>query len=107
MTHPLSEAPRFVAFSTIDDEPWDAGAEAHALLERVRDLSALGIGHVSFTEILDCGAEASEVLGQGMPLPRARERFPTLFRGGGCAPALPAVDLSGEAAPPPPPPRDP
>lgn len=84
-----------MAFSTIDDEPWEAGAKAGALLDRVRALASLGIGHVAFTEILDCGAEAGDVLGRAMPLAEARARFTVVFRGRGCGPGLPALDLTG------------
>lgn len=92
MTLPNLGAPRFVAFSTIDDEPWEAGPEAKALLDRVCELASLGIGLVRFTEILDCGNEASDVLNGGMPLPEARDRFRTVFRGEG-VPELGAVAL--------------
>ena len=85
-------APRFVAFSTIDDEPWEAGGQASALLDRVRELASLGIGLVRFTEILDCGNEASDVLSDGVPLSEARGRFLTVFRGDG-VPELAPVAL--------------
>lgn len=94
MTAPPGGAPRYVAFSTIDDEPWEAGVDAGALLERVRELASLGIGLVRFTEILDCGAETSAVLAEGMPLPEARRRFRTVFRGRG-VPGLAAVEIDG------------
>jgi hypothetical protein len=87
-----SAAPRYVAFSTIDDEPWEAGASAGELLERVRALASLGIGLTRFTEILDCGEEAGDVLDQGTPLAEARSRFPTVFRGDG-VPGLVPVPL--------------
>lgn len=93
MTTPSSEAPRFVAFSTID-EPWEAGLQTGALLDRVRELSALGTGLVRFTEILDCGDEAAGVLAEGTPLPEARARFRTVFRGDG-VPGLAPVALQG------------
>ena len=86
-------APRFVAFSTIDDAPWEASAAADHLLDRVREMASLGIGLVRFTEILDCGAEAGEVLSQGTLLVEARLRFPTVFRGDG-VPGLMPVALS-------------
>ena len=92
MTDLPPAAARFVAFSTIDDEPWESGANAHELLERVRELASLGIGLVRLTEILDCGDEAGDVLNQGTTLAEARERFPTVFRGDG-VPGLMPVDL--------------
>lgn len=84
-----SGAPRFVAFSTIDDEPWEAATQADVLLDRVGELASLGIGLVRFTEILDCGLEASEVLSQGTPLVEARGRFRTVFRGEGVPGLMP------------------
>ena len=92
MTASPGGAPRYVAFSTIDDEPWEAGAEAGALLARVRELASLGIGLVRFTEILDCGTEAGDILDEAMPLPEARRRFRTVFRGQG-VPGLAAVAI--------------
>ena len=82
------EPPRFVAFSTIDDEPWEAGPDAGRLLDRVRELASLGIGLVRFTEILDCGAEGGDILSHGTALAEARERFRTVFRGCDCGPGL-------------------
>lgn len=79
----VPDPPRFVAFSTIDDEPWEAGARAGDLLDHVRELASLGIGLVRFTEILDCGGEAGDVLARGTPLAEARTRFPAVFRGDG------------------------
>lgn len=87
-----SGVPRFVAFSTIDDEPWETASGAVELLDRVRELASLGIGLVRFTEILDCGPEANDVLSQGTPLVEARMSFPTVFRGDG-VPGLMAVAL--------------
>ena len=96
MTEPSLGAPRFVAFSTIDDEPWEAGPEAQGLLDRVRELASLGIGLVRFTEILDCGNEANDVLNGGVTLPEARERFRTVFRGAGVPELEPIAFREGE-----------
>ena len=93
--HPSGVA-RFVAFSTIDDEPWESGAKASELLERVRELASLGIGLVQFTEILDCGHEAGEVLSEGISLVDARLRFHPVFRGSDCGPRVPALDITAE-----------
>ena len=87
---------RFVAFSTIDDEPWELGARAGELLERVRELASLGIGLVRFTEILDCGDEAGDVLSEGTTLAEARTRFPTVFRGDGVPGLMPITLKDGE-----------
>ncbi|MGI3899778.1 MAG: hypothetical protein ACRYGP_17600 [Janthinobacterium lividum] len=85
-----------MAFSTIDDEPWESGAEASELLKRVRELASLGIGLVQFTEILDCGDEAGDVLSEGTALAEARIRFPTVFRGDGVPGLMPvALDVAG------------
>lgn len=87
---------RFVAFSSIDDEPWELGVDASDLLERVRELASLGIGLVRFTEILDCGDEAGDVLSEGTTLAEARIRFPTVFRGDGVPGLMPvALEVAG------------
>ena len=87
---------RFVAFSTIDDQPWESGAKAGELLERVCELASLGIGLVRFIEILDCGDEAGDVLSEGTTLAEARTRFPTVFRGDGVPGLMPvALEVAG------------
>jgi hypothetical protein len=96
MTVPTLGVSRFVAFSSIDDEPWEAGSEARTLLDRVRELASLGIGVVRFTEILDCGSEANDVLNGGLTLPEARERFRTVFRGEGVPELGPVAFRDGE-----------
>ena len=92
MTNSSLGVARFVAFSTIDDEPWESSAKVGELLERVRELASLGIGLVSCTEIPDCGDEAGDVLSEGTTLAEARIRFPTVFRGDG-VPGLMLVAL--------------
>ena len=87
-------SPRLVAFSTIDDEPWEVGLEVGVLLERVRGLASLGIGLTRFTETLDYGGEAEAILSEGLPLAEARTRFPKVFRGGGI-PGLVPAELDG------------
>ncbi len=81
---------RFIAFSTIDDEPWKIRSGIGALLDRVGEWASLGIGLVRFTKILDCGAEEGEVLSSLTPLLEACERFPTIFRGEGVVGLSPA-----------------
>ena len=63
MTTLSPDAPRLVAFSTIGDEPWEAGSDAGALLDRARELASFGIDLVRFIEILACGAEAGRRAG--------------------------------------------
>ena len=89
-------SPRFVAFSTIDDEPWEVRLEIGALLDRVGEWASLGIGLVRFTEILDCGVEEGEVLSDLTPLPEACDGFPTTFRGEGVAGLSPAALQNAE-----------
>lgn len=88
---------RFIAFDMITGQSMRHAATAAKAL-------ALGFYRsTDYTEILDCGESGWNVWTGGvqptnpLPLFKARELYPTVFRGGDFSEALPAVWLQSSA----------
>lgn len=92
MTALSDSAPfHFIVFSTLTGEAVVFSSRAHKAVEYAGEFPSLdGARHA---EVLDCGDAGREVWDSGMSLPAARDRFPTVYRGGSCGPYLSALSL--------------
>lgn len=82
---------RYIAFSTVTQRSLAAADTAAGARDETVRFHHLPTA--KYIEVLDCGTDGRAVWLDDLPLWKARQIHPTVFRGAGYEPHLPAIEM--------------